>query len=283
MKPIIDVDWLLAHYQDSNVVLVDVRSPQAYASEHIPGARFANVYDYFATTDTEGIGELNAYVTRTLSSLGLSGQEMVVFYEDETGMVAPRGLWFFEYAGLRHGHVLDGGLTAWKVSDGRVVSGSGPWGNHDGASRQGDVSTSLSGHRTDLIVVPNLSVLATVDDILHLDEERSALLDVRRESEYVGTWEQACCPRSGRIHGAVRLYWEEFIDSGKYATPAAIRQRAAAAGVSPDKEVIVYCHRGGRSATAFYALRLAGFGRVRNYIGSWHEWSNCPELQVATG
>ena len=44
-------------------------------------------------------------------------------------------------------------------------------------------------------------------------------------------------------------------------------------GLREDDEIIVYCHTGQRSAVAGLALRAAGFTNVRNYLGSWHEWS----------
>jgi thiosulfate/3-mercaptopyruvate sulfurtransferase len=47
-----------------------------------------------------------------------------------------------------------------------------------------------------------------------------------------------------------------------------------AAGVTPDKEVITYCQGGYRAAHSYLALRLLGYPRVRNYVGSWGEWGN---------
>ena len=44
-----------------------------------------------------------------------------------------------------------------------------------------------------------------------------------------------------------------------------------------------YCHRGARSANTYYALKAAGLPRVRNYIGSWHEWSRDDSLPSETG
>lgn len=52
------------------------------------------------------------------------------------------------------------------------------------------------------------------------------------------------------------------------------------AGVTPDKEVFTYCQGGYRAAHGYLALRLLGFPRVRNYIGSWKEWGDRLELPV---
>jgi thiosulfate/3-mercaptopyruvate sulfurtransferase len=47
----------------------------------------------------------------------------------------------------------------------------------------------------------------------------------------------------------------------------------AALGVTPDKEVVTYCRSGARAAHTYLVLRHLGFTRVRNYDGSWLEWS----------
>jgi thiosulfate/3-mercaptopyruvate sulfurtransferase len=47
----------------------------------------------------------------------------------------------------------------------------------------------------------------------------------------------------------------------------------ANAGIRPDQEVVTYCQAGIRAAHTFYALKLAGFDRVKNYEGSWLAWT----------
>jgi thiosulfate/3-mercaptopyruvate sulfurtransferase len=52
-------------------------------------------------------------------------------------------------------------------------------------------------------------------------------------------------------------------------------------GATPDKDIVVYCNTGFRSAHAYLALRLLNFPRVRNYVGSWQEWGNRDGLPIA--
>ena len=52
-------------------------------------------------------------------------------------------------------------------------------------------------------------------------------------------------------------------------------------GLDPKIDLVPYCHRGARSANTYYALRYAGCPNVRNFIGSWHEWSARDELPIA--
>ena len=44
-------------------------------------------------------------------------------------------------------------------------------------------------------------------------------------------------------------------------------------GVTSDQPVICYCTGGVRSSWLYVMLKLAGYQRVRNYPGSWWEWS----------
>ena len=52
------------------------------------------------------------------------------------------------------------------------------------------------------------------------------------------------------------------------------------AGVTPDREVLAYCQGGYRAAHAYLALRLLGYPRVRNYVGSWKEWGDREDLPL---
>ena len=52
------------------------------------------------------------------------------------------------------------------------------------------------------------------------------------------------------------------------------------AGITPDKEVVSYCQGGYRAAHSYVALRLLGFPKVRNYIGSWKEWGDRADLPI---
>jgi hypothetical protein len=53
------------------------------------------------------------------------------------------------------------------------------------------------------------------------------------------------------------------------------------AGVTPDKEIVVYCRTGMRASHTYFALRLLGYPRVRLYDGSYVEWAASPTVPVA--
>jgi thiosulfate/3-mercaptopyruvate sulfurtransferase len=248
-------------------LLVDARKAVEYAQGHITGAVNFSTYDFFVT-DTRP-GGLSAFArdmaTRYLG-LGISNLRPVVIYEETTGMRAARDAWVLELLGHRDVGILHGGLAAWRAAGCTVTA-------------QPAEEWTVS-----FVVRERLALAIGFDEIAsRLGTSDLVLLDVRDALEHAGRDSTACCPRRGRIPGAVRIEWTEFLERGRYKPPEAIHALLAARGIDPGAEIVPYCHRGARSANTFYALRHAGLSRVRNYIGSWHEWSTRAELPIETG
>jgi thiosulfate/3-mercaptopyruvate sulfurtransferase len=254
--------------QSGGLVVLDARPAAAYQAGHIPGAVNLDLFDYFVDTSSEGIDRLNQELATILGGAGIGGQESVVCYDDELGMRATRLLWFVEYAGHPQVGVLRGGFPGWLGA---------------GGTRCLELCSARSRSFT---LRPHPEILATVD---YLNESGKGVpLDVRTLAEHRGEMPSShgpCCPRSGRIPGSRWLEWTALLtpDRSDLKPPAEIQRLLAERGVTPEQEVITYCHRGARAAVAYVALKQAGFSRVRNYIGSWHEWAEIPHLPIETG
>jgi len=105
------------------------------------------------------------------------------------------------------------------------------------------------------------------------------LLDTRTDEEYFGT--QVRARRGGAIPGAVHIEWKHNLGpDGAFRPAEELRAMYERAGVTPDREVITYCQGGYRAAHSYLALRLLGYPRVRNYVGSWKEWGDRDDLPV---
>jgi thiosulfate/3-mercaptopyruvate sulfurtransferase len=112
-----------------------------------------------------------------------------------------------------------------------------------------------------------------------LDRADAIIVDTRSDGEYRGTTVRAA--RGGAIPGAVHLEWTNNLSStGAFKSPGELKEMYEAAGVTPDCEVVTYCQGGYRAAHSYLALRLAGYPRVRNYIGSWKEWGDRVDLPI---
>jgi len=255
--------WLYEHQEDPGLLLIDTRPRTDYEQEHITGALHHDPYPYHVTdTSPQGVTGFEKQMEEIFGRLGLCPENTVVFYEEVSGMRAARGLWVLEYLGHSRVKLLDGGLAAWKA-------------------QEFPVSRELPKPRTgDFKPQPQEPLLATYRDFLdRLHKPGVVFLDVRRESEYRGI--EVRSARGGTIPGSIHLEWTQNLDGeGAFKSAAELRPMYEARGVTPDKEILVYCHGGYRSANTYLALKLLGYPRVRNYLGSWGEWGNRPDLPI---
>ena len=105
-----------------------------------------------------------------------------------------------------------------------------------------------------------------------LAEGGTLILDVRTAAEYDGSYGYPCDAQQGHIPGARNLDVQVLLGLDHDGIRSLV-------GAPAGSSVIVYCHSGSRSGVAAHLLREAGY-EARNYVGSWHEWSNDPELPV---
>jgi len=247
----------------ANLCLIDTRPAEAYAKGHIPGATHFDLFGLSLVDTTEAPLKAFMYmIHHVLEMRGVSEAKEVVFYEDNSGMRAARGLWFLEYYGHPNVKMLDGGFQAWRAAGCPVTTEASP---PKGASFK------ISERR---------DVLATVDDVLQsLNKNEFAILDTRSEGEHLGTHVRAA--RGGAIPGSIHIEWTNNLDaSGKFKSNSELEAMYSKAGITPDKEVISYCQGGYRAAHSYVALRLIGFPKIRNYIGSWKEWGDRGDLPI---
>lgn len=247
----------------ADLCVIDVRPAEDYARGHIPGATHFDLFGLSLIDTTDA--PLKAFmfmIHHVLELRGVSASKEVVFYENNSGMRAARGLWFLEYYGHPNVKMLDGGFQAWKAAGAPITTESAP------------------PKAATLEIAERREVLATVDDVLHsLKKKEIAILDTRSKGEYLGT--QVRAARGGAIPGAVHIEWtDNLAPDGKFKSNDELQGMYAQAGITPDKEVVSYCQGGYRAAHSYVALRLLGFPKVRNYLGSWKEWGDRLDLPI---
>ncbi len=244
-------------------LLIDLRPAEAWAAGHLPGAVHLDIFGVSLTdTDPAPLRAFMWILEHLLASRGVDASRRVVVYDEHSGNRAARAFWALEYFGHEHTQLLDGGFDAW-VAAGHPVS----------AEPVAPKPTRWTGTRVD-------DRLATWRDVHErLDAADAVILDTRSEGEYLGTTVRAA--RGGCIPGAVRVEWTENLrPDGTFKSADELRHMYEASGVTPEKDVVAYCQGGYRGAHGYLALRLLGFPRVRNYVGSWKEWGDRLDLPV---
>jgi thiosulfate/3-mercaptopyruvate sulfurtransferase len=257
------VDELKARLTDPRIVIMDLRPPEAFANGHVPGARSFDIFG-ISLIDTRP-APLAAFlwiIEHLIQAKGVNSDSTVVIYDDIAGMRSARLFWFLEFFGHDDVHVLNGGYNAWTAA---------------GLLTTRDATVSKSGN---FKMRQRRELLATVDDVLErLHRAGVVIVDTRSDGEYLGQVVRA--GRGGAIPGAVHLEWTNNLDEKGFFKPAEELERMYAEHhILPGDEVIPHCQGGYRSAHTYLALRLLGYPNVRNYLGSWGEWGNRPDLPI---
>ncbi len=246
-------------------LLLDLRPAEAYAAGHVPMAVHLDLFGIsLIDSDPAPLRAFLWILEHLLASRGVSAARTVVVYDEMSGVRAARAFWALEYFGHQHTRLLDGGFGAWQGAGHPVTT--------EVAAPE---VTSWTG-------TPVVDRIATYRDVLdRLETTDAVILDTRTDGEHLGTTVRAA--RGGCIPGAAHIEWASNLrPDGSFKSADQLRAMYEAAGVTPDKEVLTYCQGGYRAAHSYLALRLLGYPRVRNYVGSWKEWGDRLELPVQT-
>jgi thiosulfate/3-mercaptopyruvate sulfurtransferase len=255
---------LHARLNDPALRIIDVRPTHMLVQEGwIPEAAH---FDLFGISLNNSAPEpLQAFmwaIEHVLESRGVNLDTPVVFYEDITGMRAARGFWFLEYLGHNDVHVLDGGFNAWKAA-GLPIS----------HTMQAPKGTTFHSR-------PRPELHWSAEELhAHLHDPDLAIIDTRSDDEYIGKSVRAA--RGGTIPGAIHLEWTKNLDvHGAFKTGPELRAIYEAKGITADKTCTPFCQGGYRSSHTYLALRLLGYPKLHNFIGSWKEWGDRLDLPI---
>mgnify|MGYP001042377614 CR=1 FL=1 len=257
---------LAARLGAEDLAIIDMRGAENYEKGHIPSAVNIN-YARIVRADPPVGGLLPppAQLGELLGSVGVSPGHHVVAYDDEGGGRASRLLWTLDVLGHERFSLLNGGLHAW-VAEGHPLE--------SGRVTPEPVDYPASLGRPERT--------ADRDYILtRLGAADFAALDVRSPAEYRG--EDVRAGRGGHIPGAVNLDWVNAIDqtrSLRFQPEPVLRNLLESRGITPDREVVVYCQTHHRSSHTYMVLRSLGYPRIRGYPGAWSEWGNDPATPV---
>lgn len=170
-----------------------------------------------------------------------------------------------EKYGIKNIRIVDGGLPAWTKA--RLPVTQEYFGNPRGTLPEKGA--------------PEIAL--TVEEVLKR-KPGAVLVDARPHNEYVGN--DDIWLRKGHIPGAISFHWARLMEKDnthQFLPFAKVKADLEAAGLTPDKEILVYCgtSREG-SLLRFYLRHVANYPNVRLYEGSWKEYVGMKQLPAET-
>ena len=243
----VSASWLADRLDEVRVV--DVRDAWEYDGiGHVPGAVSVPFDEFRSSAGDAGMLPGVARWAELLAAAGVGDDDEIVAYDDEHGVFAARFLVTAELYGHdpERLYVLDGDYSSWSRE-------------HETARETVDVDRTEyePGEPADSPLVD----FEGVHDRLGGD---AVIADTRDPEEYA----------AGHLPGAVNLDWLELVDADtrglrpRTELESTLRER----GITPDREVLLYCNTARRISHTYLVLRHLGYEDVLFYEGSLTEW-----------
>ncbi len=240
--------------KQDNTIVIDARSFSEYKNGHVPGAVNIDVFQlHWFDTTKRGIKDFNRQSKLLLSSIGISKDSKVIFYDNVSGISSARGVWLLLYFSHKNVCMLDGGFEKWKKEKFPVEVKS-----NELRSAQ-------------FIGKPNSKVIADANEVnISISKKNVYIVDARSREEYNGSVIRAA--RRGHIPSAVNIDWTSNIENDVFKDKEKLSKIYSK--IPKNSQVITYCQGGYRAANAFVSLKMLGYKKVKMYLGSWGEWGN---------
>lgn len=280
---LVSTNWVADHLSDPSVRIVESdEDVLLYDTGHVPNAVKV---DWHSDLNDERIRDyIDArQFERLMGRIGVTNDTTVVLYGDKSNWWACYAYWVFAMFGHKKLKIMDGSRKKW-LDEKRPIT-QDVYQFPETAYKVAGEHRHIRAFRTD--VLRHLGNPDARQESVKLPAGR-ALVDVRSPGEFSGEllhmpdYPQEGAIRGGHIPGAVNIPWGVAVaDDGTLKSAEEIRKIYEAEGVTADKDIVVYCRIGERSALTWFVLHeLLGFPKVRNYDGSWTEWGNAVGLPV---
>nr|WP_314264724.1 3-mercaptopyruvate sulfurtransferase [uncultured Moellerella sp.] len=268
-------EWLNAHLQDPNVIVLDVSAPpptapvdcrELWRKEHIPQAQFFH-QDEIADhqTDLPHMLPSEALFSTTISNMGIGPQTAVIIYDQGNLFAAPRAFWTFNTLGCHNVKILAGGLAGWKSAG--------------FATESGEV---IPPAPQQFVARRNENLALSQAEMLDIVKQSSRqIIDARSADRF-----QALAPeprpglRMGHIPGSKNMPWNLLVEEGKFKSPETLKALFLAQEIDITAPSVTTCGSGMTAAIVLLALTLLGNKDLQLYDGSWADWGKDNGLPI---
>lgn len=248
---------------NKNIVVIDVQAADVYAKQHIQGAINIPHKSLYKEGPVEGQFRDAADLAVIFGKKGVSNTSKIVLYDDGSQKYSSRIWWVLKYLGATDVTLLHKEMSQMEAA--RIPMTISP--------------VSLKSTTFTVTLIPEMNAdMASVKALM--GNPNAVLLDNREKEEYDGADKDK--RSKGHLPGAVWMHFKEVLTpNGAYKTKEEIIATAAKFGVTPEKEVVVYCQTGIKAAVIYIALKeIAGFQNVKLYAGAYAEWATVAENPI---
>lgn len=217
------------------------------------------------------------------STYAINNKTTILLYDTKGNCNAARFAWQLELWGFQNFHLIDGGKKSWELA-GNPLTQSIP--------EKPDYQPFTFSNE-----VEQQEMLATYPEIYAaLQDTNTLIVDTRELYEYKGepfekegkTFEyKKGAFTNGAIPTAIHYNWSTAVNlktNHQLKPIETLQYDLEKAGITADKNIMLYCQSGTRSAHTHFVLRhILNYPNVKNYDGSWIEWSylNTTKMQKA--
>jgi thiosulfate/3-mercaptopyruvate sulfurtransferase len=256
LAQLVTVDELDEMMEKGDVIVVSARATKDYSKVHLPGAVNLWHKDLYKEGDIEALLKSPEEIAEILGNLGMSAEKTIVVYDSGKNKFAGRIYWILKYMGAEDVRILDGHMKMWRKGRKPVTKDE----------------TEITPAK--FVASPVDSIYASIDYVKsHMKNKDFALVDAREEDEYIG--KKGLTERKGHIPGAIRMdYVEVLNEDGTIKSKQDLAKVFSDAGITPDKDVVLYCESSVRAGIMYLALTsILDYPKVRVYDGALYEWS----------
>lgn len=269
-KYIVDAEYVKNNLKNDKIIFVDARGEKVAKSKGT--LEGAVVMDWQSIADVankkpgeEGWGHIlnPEELGKKLSEFGLDKQKEIVLISTANAGWGEDGriLWELKAAGYTNLKMVDGGFEALKKAGVKVDSDISQVVKADVKVEKIDYKNSINTKE------------------LTKDKDQYKIVDAREKVEYDGATKYGEA-KGGHLPGAINIpYTSLYNENGMLKSNAEIEKIFKEHGLEKTDKIVTYCTGGIRSAFMQLMMEMTGYENVKNYEGSYYNWSAVNEVE----